>query len=832
MRNKCFILIIFLFNFTNAVSQKPIFQWAKAFVGNGNQSAYSNGRSVAVDKQGNVYSAGLFGYTVDFDPGPGVFMLAAGNWANTAIYLSKLSPSGDFLWAIQIPTYVEFGNIEIRVDKDDNVCIASELRLPTDFDPGTGVYMLSPTGGWDAFVAKYNPSGNLVWAKQFGGPGDTVPRSDVLSIDNDNNVIVCGNFNNTVDFDPGPAVYNITSTAHIQAFIVKLTSNGDFIWAKQFGTSPVVYSGSNIADVKSDSGGNIYLTGDFAGECDFDPGPASYLLKSHGLRDAYIAKLTPDGNYIWCKSVGNTTGDYYQYSDTHGIAVDSKQNVYVTGDFMGTFDFDPGAATHIISSSNYDWYLLKLNVAGEFGWVDAFAGSGSDGGADVAIGNDGMVNAVGFIGQTTDMDPGPGVYPVTTLNQYGGSALVKVDQDGGFIYAVPFDQPATDYGDCLTRRMALDDMQNIYITGYLSGTVDFDPGPNVYPLYSGNSEAPFVLKLSRCTNVTTSTLNISTCDNYMLNNETFDSTGIYIRRITNSIGCDSIITLHLTINKKYTQQIKTICQGESFFAGGAKQTVSGIYLDTLASWTNCDSIVTTSLTVSPKPAPALGPDTDLCAGTQLVISPGSFTNYLWQDMSASGSFTVKAEGVFWVRVTNSFNCSATDSFIVRNILPTPANFLKKKDSICSYDKLNIIALQPYKQYLWSTGSFENGIVAEQPGEYWLKVTDVNGCVATDTVTVYKKDCMNGVYIPTAFSPGNDGKNDIFRASVFGRLLSFKLQIFNRAGQVIFQTTDPAKGWDGTHNGTKYSTSVFVWQCSYQLDQQKPSFRKGTVTIVR
>lgn len=831
---KYFLGLIFLILINAATAQLPEFQWAKVFEAHNqsNPSVYSNGRSVVVDQLGNVYSAGLFSYTTDFDPGPGLFTLSADNWANTAIYISKLSASGDFLWAIQIPTYVEFGNIEIKVDKDNNVYIASELRLPTDFDPGPGVSSLSPTGGWDAFVAKYDPTGNLVWAKQFGGPGDTVPRSDVLDIDNNNNVIVCGNFNNTVDFDPGPAIYNLTSTAHIQAFILKLNSNGDFIWAKQFGNSPIVYSGSHIADVKCDPQGNIHVVGDFTGSCDFDPGPGNYPLQSQSMRDGYIAKLDPNGNLMWAKCFGNTTHDYYQFADTRGVDVDANHNVYIAGNFTGTFDFDPGSNTHLIISSNYDWYVLKLNEQGDFAWADAFGGSDGDIGADVAVGNDGSVYAIGTIGHTADMDPGPGVYPVTTINQYGASALVKVNSNGDFISAVTFDQIGSVYGDCLTRRLMINNLQNIYITGYVSGTIDFDPGTNFYPLSSGGTEAPFVLKLARCTNITTSTLDISACNSFTQNNETFDSSGTYIRTIPNSTGCDSIITLRLTINKKHTDQTKNICEGQFFFAGGANQTVSGIYKDTMASSLNCDSIVTTHLTVNPKPVPILEPDRDLCAGTQSVLSPGSFAQYLWQDMTTSNTLTVKTPGLYWVKVTNGFNCTATDSITVRSILLSPDNFLKKTDSICSYQKLEIAAEGTFNNYRWSTGAGQKQVVVDKPGTYWLTVTDAKSCTGTDTITIYPKNCMLGVYIPSAFTPNGDGRNDVFKALVFGKVISFRLQVFSREGQLVFQAIDPLKGWNGFYKDMSYSTTTFVWQCSYQLENQQPEFQKGTVTIIR
>jgi gliding motility-associated-like protein len=166
------------------------------------------------------------------------------------------------------------------------------------------------------------------------------------------------------------------------------------------------------------------------------------------------------------------------------------------------------------------------------------------------------------------------------------------------------------------------------------------------------------------------------------------------------------------------------------------------------------------------------------------------------------------------------------------MLPSPTNFLKQKDSICAYANLEIASINAYASYKWSTGASGRKIMVQQPGDYWLKVTDANGCSGSDSITILPKQCMFGVYIPTAFTPNGDGKNDFFKALVFGKVLSFKLQVFDRGGQIVFQTTDPNKQWDGRNKGAEYSTGVFVWQCSYELEGQKPGFQKGTVTIVR
>lgn len=161
---KYFLTSILLVGILSAAAQLPEIHWAKAFVSHNdnNPTVGTNGRSVAVDNKGNVYSAGLFTHTTDFDPGPGIFTLTANNSNERAIYISKLSPTGDFLWAIQIPTIVSSGNIEIKVDKENHVYIVSLLNLSTDFDPGVEEYILTPIGSVDAFVAKYDPNGNLV----------------------------------------------------------------------------------------------------------------------------------------------------------------------------------------------------------------------------------------------------------------------------------------------------------------------------------------------------------------------------------------------------------------------------------------------------------------------------------------------------------------------------------------------------------------------------------------------------------------------------------------------------------------------------------------------
>jgi gliding motility-associated-like protein len=825
--NRFYISVFLLFIMQVAASQQPVLEWVKGLQRNNfnNYTTYNNGRSVGVDGQGNVYSTGLFEHTIDMDPGAGVYNITGGGFDEYGIYISKLDANGNFVWGKQIPVLVEWAPIELKVDKNGNIYLTANFNQQADMDPGPGVYMMKPIGPKDAFVVKLDTDGNLVWAKQFGGPGDTVPESSALDLDKDGNVIVCGIFNNTVDFDSGPGTYNLTSTAHLQCFIVKLNNNGDFIWALQFGNSPVVYGNSYITDVRCDSKGNICLTGDFARTCDFDPGPSVYNMTSSPgcLQDSYLAKLDGNGNFIWAKQLVNSTGAYNDFMTSRGIDVDGMNNIVITGAAMATRDFDPGPGVYTPPVlGNYDCFILKLNEQGEFVWAKRIGSKDADEGNDVAVDSDNNVYVIGSFGNGSDLDPGTGVY---TLNGgiYGTSALIKLNPGGDFVYAAPC--------DAFLRRMDIDASRNIYITGAFGGVVDFDPGPKEY-FYTGDGETPYVYKLAPCAHITTSILDVTACDSYTLNSVQFNSTGTYTQVIPNSVGCDSVIRLNLTITKKFTEQTKTICEGDFFYAGGANQSKAGTYRDTLKTWQGCDSTVTTTLIVNPVPVPDLGPDRDLCSNTQLDITPGSFTSYIWQDMSATKNFKISSAGKYWVRVTNSFNCTATDTLVIRTMLPIPSNFLRDRDSICSYESIQVMPVTFFASYQWSTGESEQKLLVQKSGSYWLAVTDAKGCTGVDTITVFQKQCMKGCYVPTAFSPNHDGKNDLFRPMLFGPVKKYHFIIYSRWGQVLFETVELNKAWDGTVAGTLQQSNVFTWMCTYQFEGEEVKTEKGTVMLVR
>jgi gliding motility-associated-like protein len=232
------------------------------------------------------------------------------------------------------------------------------------------------------------------------------------------------------------------------------------------------------------------------------------------------------------------------------------------------------------------------------------------------------------------------------------------------------------------------------------------------------------------------------------------------------------------------------------------------------------------------PSLFLGEDFSICDGSPKTLVPGNFNKYLWQDGSTGSTFIADKTGLYWVTVIDNNNCSATDSVEFKSIFPIPADFLRPVDSLCRYAALTLVPLKTFSSYNWSTGSLQPEIITNRTGIYTLTATDQNGCIGSDTTFVVQKECATGVYIPNAFTPNNDGKNDRFRVLIYGETEAFLLRIYDRWGELIFSTNDPVKSWDGNIKGIAAPSGVYVWQTSYRLKGSTNVYKKGSVALIR
>lgn len=172
---------------------------------------------------------------------------------------------------------------DILSDQLGNVIISGYFSGIIDVDPGSTAFSLSSHGNSDVLLVKLDANGYLIWAKSWGSTGSDEGMGIV--IDSVNNIYTTGAFNDTVDFDPGTGIYNLSSIGGINTFISKLESTGSLIWANQ------IKGSNNIGlSIKLDAHEKIYVAGEFGGTCDFDPSNNLYNLTSTGTDDAYLFK--------------------------------------------------------------------------------------------------------------------------------------------------------------------------------------------------------------------------------------------------------------------------------------------------------------------------------------------------------------------------------------------------------------------------------------------------------------------------------------------------------------------------------------------------------------
>ncbi len=440
--------------------------------------------SINIDPSGNILTTGYFSDTADFDPGLGIFNLN-GNANDVNIFISKLDGSGNFIWAKQIGGSDFDVGKSITTDLQGNIFITGRYAKTVDFDPGPGIFNLTSGSNSSAFILKLDPSGNFIWAKKIQS---TLSDGSSIKVDAAGNNYSTGFFTGTANFDLGVSNFSLTSTGGYDGYILKLDSSGNFIWAKKLGGSSTDY-GMGLA---TDGQTNVYVTGEFQGTVDFDPGTASFPLTSTGLNDAFVIKLDTSGNFKWARKMGSDSIDF-----ALTIALDPSGNVLTTGYFTKSGDFDPGSNTFTMSAlRKKDVFISKLDGAGNFMWAKQIGGIGGISGLvylSLVTDASGNVYTTGAFRDTADFDPGPSSYNLISGGQYD-MFISKLDVSGNFVWAKRIGDN-TSYGEGGTG-IAVDASGNIFTTGYFGLTVDFDPDAGVFNLTSHGEWDMFVHKMS------------------------------------------------------------------------------------------------------------------------------------------------------------------------------------------------------------------------------------------------------------------------------------------------------------------------------------------------
>jgi len=441
---------------------------------------------LAVDGSGAVYCAGTFTGTIDLDPGPGT---TTGTSIGYSTYIMKLNASGDLLWARVIPGDVGTAAYSIVADASGDIYLTGEYYETTDFDPGSGVFNLTPNGDRDAFVLKLSADGDFVWAISVGG---TEPDNGItVAVDPAGFVIMSGVFSGAVDFDPGPGNFTLISPniGDYTIFIIKLdATDGTFVWAKTIGDGGLDQGRALVVDAMS----NVYLSGDFDGGGDFDPGPGSFPLTSEGYLDLFLLKLNAAGDFVYAKQMGGTG----YFGTGYALAFDPAGDILITGMFEETMDFDPGPGTlNLTAVGATDGFICKVDTDGNLIWVRAFGGLSYEESYQISIDAAGDATVSGIYSDTGDFDPGPGIFTLTS-NGVQEIFLLQLDTDGNFNWATSIGGAGYD----AALGLVIDPSGNLLLTGQIQeGIVDVDPQSTVVEIGNATTPTTFILKYGEVT---------------------------------------------------------------------------------------------------------------------------------------------------------------------------------------------------------------------------------------------------------------------------------------------------------------------------------------------
>ena len=457
------LLFLCITFFAANAQQTPYYNWAKALEGyhTPQWAAYNWGSSIKTDVKGNVFITGTFVRSVDFDPSDKAVDSQA-CYSNLGCYFAKYDSTGIHNWARIIPNAQ--GNA-IFVDDSGYIYVGGTYYDSVDFDPGPARKTLNDNGNANFFVAKYTAAGALKWVRGSGGAslGDAV---NGIAVDNQGNVFITGGMHGTVDFNelnPGSTVY---TTNVLDGFVAKYDRNGNYLWSNQINGN----DGDVGSDIQLDPAGNVYVCG-YTGGAKFSA--SSAVVLSLGVEDAFIAKYTSAGGFIWAKTVGSGGTDL-----AGKLAIDKGGNILLSGNHSGNIIFDPASPIGTIAGngSASNAFIAKFTNFGDFIWAKGYGGRSIDRANAVAVDDSSNVYVGGYFADTISFTPGTNyVAHPHPLDIFGSldMFLLKLKSDGSYVWSKAF---GANGGDQI-KDIYLDKKYNVHFTGFIARTTAFDAGP-------------------------------------------------------------------------------------------------------------------------------------------------------------------------------------------------------------------------------------------------------------------------------------------------------------------------------------------------------------------
>ncbi len=666
-------------------AQTPVFDGAIILDGTQNSAHYTT--NCFADPTGILHVSGQFGGFCDFDPGAGVVSLNANN--GYPCYVARYNNALELIWVKMLIGNGDSTGLQptkVLADAAGNTIVAGFHNNTFDADPGPNVQIIAGFPFvYSAFIVSLNALGNYNWSAQFGNVNNHCRIYDFVQTSN-GHFYFCGDFNDSIDFDPGPNTQLRVAAGNTSgSFVLELNADGSFANVTTWDNLDI------LRCIDKDESDNIYAGGAYSGTTDFDPGAGTFILNSSFFNlTGIVLSIDATGDFRWADNFIDAN------ATTTSIVKDiayANNILGVTGHFNNSIDVDPGAGiTNLTAAGNYDHFHagLATNI-GNFVWGGRTGGTQVDDIRSITADHNGdfWINGISQGTADLDLDPndvsnypfGANAVPWVMKISNSGNMEWTGFQGGQFLNG--------NYDNSITTNNGA-----IYWMGNVSNFMDLDPIGNTFITSPNDYYSAFITKL--CIPIQT-TLEISLCPN------------------------------------------------DSLYAQGAWQTQAGVYTDIYQRLNGCDSTVTTviydaNLNIN------LGNDTTFCNGQLfLAINNAPAMNFLWNNGDNTSYLFIDSTGSYSVTISSTNGaCSVSDTIHVIYGLEVDAPILS--NLICINAGNYTLPDGNPANGTWSGNGVSNNVFDPSIagiGNHWLNYsfTDTANCSGIDSINIIVDLCV-------------------------------------------------------------------------------------------
>lgn len=775
---------------------------------------------IQVDNLGNAYIASCT-YSSDFPTTAGCPQAAAGGALDGVLF--KMDPSfSSLIWSTYIGGNADDGCYALAMDDLLNVYTTGGTAS-NNFPITSGTIDTTYNGGsTDGFITKIKNDGTSIMNSTFIGTG-SYDQSFLIQFDKNFDLYIIGQTEGTMPVTPGTYsnpnskqfIWKIDSTLNTVLFTT-IFGNG----SGQVNITPSAFLVDGCDNIYVCGWGGNILTGIPTSNM---PLTANAFQSSTDGFNFYLFVLTPNASSLLYATYfgGNQSSEHV---DGGTSRFDKKGIVYqaVCSGCGGNDDFPvtPGAWPNTGSNVNHSFNCNEGAFKFDFQASGVSAELLSEPNDTICVGtsvtfNNSSTNAFNYV---WDFGDGSAVSVVSSPNHVYSSQgsfnvmLIAIDSSGcilfdtAYLMVVVLPPPIINLGNdtllCQTPNLLLD---------------------------AGSSAMSYLWS----TGATTQTIQAS-------------AIGVYKATVSNGV-CSVADSINI---QQYALldlgQDTTLCEGQSLvlkapqFAasyqwstGAASQTITvssaGLYW-VKVNWAFCQTIDTINIVMKTYPIVSLPPLLQICPGDSMVLNPGinNDVTYQWSTGEGTPSIMVFLGGTYNVSISNG-PCMVWDT---SHVIETSPITLQDKITLCDAESYLLDAGPGASSYLWSNGETSQTIELKGPGKYWV-VKNAGDCKLSDTSLVDGSMGSGVLWVPNSFTPNGDLLNDYFEIKGID-ITSFQLMIFNRWGELVYETSKMESFWEGAKNGKFLGEDVYIWKIKYKTICSKNllKIKTGHISLIR